>query len=89
MHQALLDRSHPTFFCTGLRTAEDQLWLSRLAQCRAVHLLAAVDHANAALLWDRRAAMRFRWLWHDVTSYEHYDVETMHMPPILTGERLS
>jgi len=44
----------------GLRSAEEQLWLGRLAQCPNVHLIASADHVNAALLWDTRSCMRFR-----------------------------
>lgn len=72
--------------CTGLRGAEEQLWLSRLSQAPAVHLIASIDHVNAALLWDNRTAAAFKWLWLDVTSYAAYKAETSSALPILTSE---
>lgn len=69
----------------GLRAPEEQLWLSRLSQSPCVHLLASIDHVNAALLWDKRTAARYQWLWHNVTNYASYDVETLEMQPIITG----
>jgi origin recognition complex subunit 2 len=70
----------------GLRGPEEQLWLRRLSQAPAVHLLASIDHVNAALLWDNRTAAAFRWLWMDVTSYAAYKAETSSALPILTSE---
>uniref|UniRef100_A0A383W8S0 Origin recognition complex subunit 2 n=1 Tax=Tetradesmus obliquus TaxID=3088 RepID=A0A383W8S0_TETOB len=69
----------------GLRGAEEQLWLSRLSQAPAVHLIASIDHVNAALLWDNRTAAAFKWLWLDVTSYAAYKAETSSALPILTS----
>ncbi|KAF6258564.1 origin recognition complex subunit 2-domain-containing protein [Scenedesmus sp. NREL 46B-D3] len=69
----------------GLRAQEEQLWLSRLSQAPAVHLLASIDHVNAALLWDNRTAAAFKWLWLDVTSYATYKAETSSTLPILTS----
>jgi origin recognition complex subunit 2 len=72
--------------CTGLRAPEEQLWLSRLSQAPAVHLIASIDHVNAGLLWDNCTAAAFRWLWLDVTSYAAYKAETSSALPILTSE---
>ncbi|KAI8462573.1 MAG: origin recognition complex subunit 2-domain-containing protein [Monoraphidium minutum] len=69
----------------GLRAPEEQLWLGRLAQCPNVHLVASVDHVNAALLWEPRAAARFRWLWVEAPTYAAYEDETRDTPPLLTG----
>jgi hypothetical protein len=73
-------------FCVGLCALEEQLWLSRLSQAPAVHLIASIDHVNAALLWDNRTAAAFKWLWLDVTSYAAYKSETSNALPILTSE---
>jgi origin recognition complex subunit 2 len=70
----------------GLRSADEQLWLSRLAQAPAVRLVASIDHVNAALLWDSRASAAFRWLWLDGTSYASYEAETSSILPIITSE---
>lgn len=70
----------------GLRSPEEQLWLSRLAQAPAVRLIASIDHVNAALLWDNRIAAAFKWLWVEATSYAGYETETSNILPILTSK---
>jgi len=77
----------PAGGAAGLRSAEEQLWLGRLSQCPAVHLIASVDHVSSALLWDKRSAALFRWCWHEVTTYAPYTAETADTPPLLTGGR--
>ncbi len=72
----------------GLRSAEEQLWLSRLSQAPAVRLVASVDHVNAALLWNSRVAAAFNWLWVDGTTYATYEAETAGVVPIITSEQL-
>jgi hypothetical protein len=69
----------------GLRSAEEQLWLSRLSQAPAVRLVASVDHVNAPLLWNSRIAAAFNWLWLDGTTYATYDAETRNVAPIITS----
>ena len=73
----------------GLRSAEEQLWLSRLSQAPAIRLLASVDHVNAALLWNSRVAAAFNWLWVDGTTYATYDAETQNVAPIITSKASS
>eukprot|EP00878_Enallax_costatus_P031657 GHUV01034629.1.p1 GENE.GHUV01034629.1~~GHUV01034629.1.p1 ORF type:complete len:408 (+),score=68.47 GHUV01034629.1:167-1225(+) len=70
----------------GLRSPDEQLWLSRLAQAPAVHLIASIDHVNAALLWDNRISAALKWLWLEATSYASYEAETSNMLPILTSK---
>jgi hypothetical protein len=70
----------------GLRSGEEQLWLSRLSQAPAVRLVASVDHVNAALLWNSRVAAAFNWLWVDGTMYAGYDAETANVAPIITSK---
>ncbi|KAK9719752.1 Origin recognition complex subunit 2 [Basidiobolus ranarum] len=60
----------------SLRTERVQTLLSVLAAVPNVHLIASVDHINAALLWDTVKTARFNWVWHDITTYESYVVET-------------
>ncbi|ORX94954.1 ORC2-domain-containing protein [Basidiobolus meristosporus CBS 931.73] len=60
----------------SLRTERVQTLLSVLAAVPNVHLIASVDHINAAMLWDTVKTARFNWVWHDVTTYESYMVET-------------
>lgn len=70
----------------GLRSGEEQLWLSRLSQAPAIRLIASVDHVNAALLWNSRVAASFNWLWVDGTTYRAYDTETRSVAPIITSK---
>ncbi|KAG0254783.1 Origin recognition complex subunit 2 [Actinomortierella ambigua] len=60
----------------NLRSEKSQAALSYLASCPHVHLLATLDHINAALLWDAVKVARFNWIWHELTTYENYLTET-------------
>ncbi|KAI8886990.1 ORC2-domain-containing protein [Backusella circina FSU 941] len=60
----------------SLRNERAQGALSMLASCPNIHLIASVDHINAGLLWDNAKSRRFNWVWHDITTYEDYLVET-------------
>lgn len=71
----------------GLRSRETQEMLSELSRCPAVRLIASVDHVNSCLLWDKRTAARFNWLYFDVTTYAPYTVEAQEMPSLLVGRR--
>ncbi len=71
----------------GLQSPEAQHLLSELARCPAIRLLASMDHVNAPLLWDRRTAARFNWLYFDVTTYAPYHAEAQEMPSLLIGRR--
>lgn len=61
---------------TNLRHEPTQRILSLLASCPNIHLIASVDHINAALLWDTVKAAQFNWVWHNVTTFDSYMVET-------------
>jgi origin recognition complex subunit 2 len=61
--------------------------LSELARCPAIRLLASSDHVNAGLLWDKRTADRFNWLYFDITTYASYEAEAREMPSLLVGRR--
>ena len=71
----------------GLQSPEAQQLLAELARCPAIRLLASMDHVNAPLLWDRRTAARFKWLYFDVTTYAPYHAEAQEMPSLLIGRR--
>lgn len=45
----------------GLRTPEAQALLAELVSTGVVHLVASIDHINAPLLWDKKAATRLNW----------------------------
>lgn len=66
-----------------LRNDSAQASLSILAASQHVHVLASVDHINAALLWDQTKLSRFNWLCHDVTTFEPYQEETSYENSLL------
>jgi origin recognition complex subunit 2 len=49
--------------------------LDALASLDGLQLVASVDHINAPLLWTSTEMLKWRWLWHDLTTLESYDVE--------------
>lgn len=64
----------------NLRSPEVQAVLGELAAMPRVHLIASVDHINAPLLWTKREAARFNFVWEEATTYNPYAHETAHMP---------
>lgn len=60
----------------GLRDDKDQRLLSELAALPEVYLIASTHTVNAALLWDSARAKNFNWVWHDLTTYDPYTVES-------------
>ncbi|KAI9096675.1 hypothetical protein K1719_025854 [Acacia pycnantha] len=68
----------------GLRDYETQQYLSRLAACSHIRIVASIDHLNAPLLWDKNMVHRqFNWCWHHVPTFAPYKVEGMYYPLIL------
>lgn len=59
-----------------LRNVQSQNALCQLAAIPQVRLVCSVDHINAPLLWDSSRMDCLSFLWHDVTTFEPYDVET-------------
>ena len=61
---------------TSLRSEKTQLALSLLASCPHIHLVASMDHINTNILWDTVKTARFRWVWHELTTFKPYLTET-------------
>ncbi|KAG0327953.1 Origin recognition complex subunit 2 [Podila humilis] len=61
---------------SGLRSEKAQATLSQLASCPKIHLVASIDHINANILWDTVKTARFRWCWHELTTFRSYLAET-------------
>ncbi|KAF9987854.1 Origin recognition complex subunit 2 [Modicella reniformis] len=61
---------------SSLRSEKTQSALSLLASCPHVHLVASMDHINTNILWDTVKAARFRWVWHELTTFKPYLTET-------------
>ncbi|KAJ2615743.1 Origin recognition complex subunit 2 [Coemansia sp. RSA 1365] len=53
-----------------------QAALAVLASSPGVHFLASIDHIEAPLIWDTSTITRFNWVWHDLTTFDPYAVET-------------
>jgi origin recognition complex subunit 2 len=51
-----------------------------------VHLVASVDHVNASLLWSKREAARFNWVWQEATTFAPYKLETANVPQLLASK---
>ncbi|KDO29367.1 hypothetical protein SPRG_05903 [Saprolegnia parasitica CBS 223.65] len=62
---------------SALRSSDTQKAWSLLAQCSQIHLVASVDHVNAASLWDESEAKRFGWLEHTVNTMAPYTSEVL------------
>ncbi|KAJ2272842.1 Origin recognition complex subunit 2 [Coemansia sp. RSA 371] len=60
----------------GLCLRKHQAALSVLASSPRIHFLASVDHIEAPLIWDTSSITKFNWIWHDLTTFEPYTVET-------------
>ncbi|KAJ2121128.1 Origin recognition complex subunit 2 [Coemansia sp. RSA 720] len=60
----------------GLCLRKHQAALAVLASSPRIHFLASVDHIEAPLIWDTSSITRFNWIWHDLTTFEPYTVET-------------
>ena len=69
-----------------LRNERAQAALSILAVSQHIHVIASVDHINAALLWDQTKLSGFNWVWHDVTTFEPYREETSYENSLLVRQ---
>ncbi|KAJ1969476.1 F-actin-capping protein subunit beta [Dispira parvispora] len=62
---------------TSLRPERTQQVLGHLASCSPhVHIIASVDHIQVPVLWDSVRLAQFQWVWHDLTTFDYYQVET-------------
>ena len=66
-----------------LRNEKAQAALSVLATSPHIAMVASIDHINAPLLWDQAKLGRFKWAWHDVTTFELYQHETSYENSLL------
>ncbi|KAG4097569.1 ORC2-domain-containing protein [Neocallimastix lanati (nom. inval.)] len=60
----------------NLRNDKTQTTLSLIAAIPNVHLIASIDHINASFLWDNAKVYRYNFIWHDITTFESYTIET-------------
>ena len=69
-----------------LRTSEAQALLGELASMERVHLIASIDHVNSPLLWSKREAARFNWVWQEAATFTPYALETANVPQLLASK---
>ncbi|KAL8089166.1 hypothetical protein AgCh_038803 [Apium graveolens] len=68
----------------GLRDADSQQYLARIAACSHAHMVASIDNVNAPLLWDKKMVhTQFSWCWYHVPTFSPYKVEGTFFPLIL------
>lgn len=53
-----------------------QTKLSTLAQMKQICIVASVDHFQAPIMWDHFKAQSFNFVYHDITNFEPYMIET-------------
>lgn len=71
----------------ALRGPDVQATLAEIAALPGVHLLASVRHVSALSLWDRKASVRFRWLFHHLPAFEPRPLEAAKCRPLLQTTR--
>lgn len=69
----------------NLRTERTHSILASLSKISQIRLVCSIDHINAPLLWDAQLLAKFKFLWHDLTTFEHYDVELSFENRLLTS----
>ncbi|KAI8925228.1 origin recognition complex subunit 2-domain-containing protein [Entophlyctis helioformis] len=76
---ARADREHDRLYIVvhnidgaHLRNDKTQAGLALLASAANIHMVASVDHINAAMMWDTVKLTRFNWAWQDATTFVPY-----------------
>ena len=85
---SLVVGSHKLCAClAALRSAEVHNILGELAAISGIHIVASVDHVNAPILWDKRTATNFNWVYEDLTTFVPYAQETAGSHTLLCSAR--
>ncbi|XP_034039726.1 origin recognition complex subunit 2 [Thalassophryne amazonica] len=69
-----------------LRGEKTQNALGQLATLSNLHLVASIDHINAALVWDQFNQSQFNWLWWECVTFQHYAEETSYENSLLVQQ---
>ena len=70
----------------AMRNAETQSILGELSSFPRVHLIASFDHVNAPLLWSKREAAKFNWIYQKAVTFAPYAKETANDPQLLASK---
>lgn len=49
--------------------------LGSLAEINSVWVIATMDNVNTPLIWDSSKIAKFKFVWHDLTTFKHYNTE--------------
>lgn len=60
----------------SLRSDKTQAFLSKLSSAKEIWIVATIDHISAPIMWDAAKLALYNFLWHDLTTYESYAIET-------------
>ncbi|KAG5356160.1 Origin recognition complex subunit 2 [Yarrowia sp. B02] len=71
----------------SLRTDKASTHLSQLMSIKQIWFVASVDHIMAPLMWDSAKLASYNFVWHDVTTFAPYTVETSFDDPLLLGKK--
>lgn len=71
----------------SLRIDKTSTWMAQLMSIRQIWFVASVDHIMAPLIWDSAKLASYNFVWHDVTTFAPYTVETSFDDPLLLGKK--
>lgn len=69
----------------SLRGDKIQNYLARLSSAKEIWFITSIDNINAPIMWDAAKLAVFNFLWHDVTTFESYAIETSFDDPLSLG----
>lgn len=70
----------------SMRSDKTQAFLSKLSSAKEIWVVATIDHINAPVMWDAAKLALYNFLWHDLTTYESYAIETSFEDPLALGK---
>ncbi|XP_065839171.1 origin recognition complex subunit 2-like isoform X2 [Oscarella lobularis] len=70
-----------------LQRDKSQQLISELSAISRIHIIATVNHANAALLWNDAQRDHFNWICYDVATFESYALESLYEETLMIDER--
>ncbi|ODQ83189.1 hypothetical protein BABINDRAFT_159630 [Babjeviella inositovora NRRL Y-12698] len=70
----------------ALRDDKTQSFLSQLCALPGISVILTIDHINAPVIWDAAKLSLFNFIWHDLTTFENYTVETSFRDALSVGK---